>query len=215
MALEGANRTILFAVLASLTLHATLFLVWPSLRAPQARHSYLRDPIVVRVVESERKDSTGQVPAALLDEPPTQLSPRVTTKPSRPARAPVKPSIPQILASNPPAPQPAQWIAGASDAGTVAQYRLVVLGAARRFKGYPAFAIENNWQGKAEIRVAIGADGSISSLSIRSSAGNALLDQYALEMIERATAASQVPPALRGRAFTVDVPVEFLLREAG
>ena len=216
MTLEGENRTILLAVLASLALHAALVLIWPSVRDAQPRRSYAKDPILARLVEPERKESLTQVPVALPVEPPAQLSPRVTAKPLQPARAaPVKPLVPQPIASNRPAPQPPPWIPEASDPGTVAQYRLVVLSAARRFKGYPAIAIENNWQGKAEIRVAVDADGSISSVSIRASAGHVLLDLHALEMIERATAASQVPTALRGRAFTVDVPVEFLLREAG
>jgi hypothetical protein len=42
-----------------------------------------------------------------------------------------------------------------------------------------------------------------------------VLDQHALEMIERAKEMAPIPPALRGKEFTVDVPIVFSLREAG
>ena len=101
------------------------------------------------------------------------------------------------------------------DAGTLAQYRLLVLGAARRFKQYPETAAENNWQGKVEIRMVIDSRGEISSLDVRTSAGHAVLDRHALEMIERAKAFAQIPPSLRGKEFAVDIPVEFVLRQVG
>jgi TonB family protein len=49
---------------------------------------------------------------------------------------------------------------------------------------------------------------------VRSSAGYPVLDQHALEMIERAKVMSPIPPALRGTEFTVEVPVIFSLRDA-
>jgi len=99
------------------------------------------------------------------------------------------------------------------DVGSLAQYRLVVMSVARRYKRYPPLALENHWQGKVEIRMTIGADGSISSLTVRSSTGHSVLDEQALDMIQRAQAVAQLPPALIGRQFVVDVPIEFALRE--
>ena len=107
------------------------------------------------------------------------------------------------------APAPEQTL----DAGTLAQYRLAIISAARRYKRYPRAALDNNWQGRVEVRMVVGANGAIAALNVRSSAGHPVLDQQALEMIERAKAAAQVPPALRGREFTVDIPVIFSLRE--
>jgi protein TonB len=101
------------------------------------------------------------------------------------------------------------------DAGTLAQYRLAVMSAARQFKRYPRVARDQSWQGRVEIRLAIGSSGEISVLSVRSSTGYELLDQHALEMIERAKALVQIPPALRGKEFSMDIPVVFSLREAG
>ena len=111
------------------------------------------------------------------------------------------------------APPPAAPAAVSPDAGTLAQYRLAIIAAARRYKRYPRAALDNNWQGKVEIRMAIGANGAISNLSVRTSAGHQVLDQQALEMIERAKTMAQIPPALRGREFVMDIPVIFSLLE--
>ena len=40
-----------------------------------------------------------------------------------------------------------------------------------------------------------------------------MLDQQALEMIEKAKAMAQIPASLQGREFIVDIPVIFSLRE--
>ena len=122
--------------------------------------------------------------------------------------APIGPAALPQLATRP--PQPA---AEAPDAGTLAQYRLALISAARRFKRYPRVALDNDWQGKVEIRIVIDASGAIATLSVRSSAGHPLLDRQALEMIERAKEMALIPPALRGKEFSVDIPVVFSLRE--
>ena len=88
------------------------------------------------------------------------------------------------------------------------------MSAARRFKHYPPVAIDRNWQGTAQIRVEIAANGEIAALKVRSSAGYPVLDDHALEMIERAKAIAPIPLALRGKPFFVDIPIEFLLRDA-
>jgi len=107
--------------------------------------------------------------------------------------------------------EPAQ----APDTGTLAQYRLAILGAARRFKHYPDVAVENNWQGKVEVRMSVDSSGEITALNLRASAGHEVLDQHALEIVERAKAMAPIPSALRGKEFAVDVPVVFSLREPG
>jgi protein TonB len=124
------------------------------------------------------------------------------------ADAPIGPfALPQVATR---LPQPA---ADAPDAGTLAQYRLALISAAKRFKRYPRIAVDNDWQGTVEIRIVIDASGAIATLSVRSSAGHPLLDREALEMIERAKELALIPPALRGKEFSVDVPVVFSLRE--
>ena len=59
----------------------------------------------------------------------------------------------------------------------------------------------------------IGTDGTIASISIKTGSGFEVLDQQALEMIRKAKPLAPIPAQLRGKGFTVDVPVVFSLRE--
>ena len=84
---------------------------------------------------------------------------------------------------------------------------------ARRYKKYPRIALDNNWVGRVELRVAIGEDGSISSLVVKKGTGRAVLDDEAQAMIRSAKSKVTIPPALRGKAFVLEIPVDFLLKE--
>jgi protein TonB len=99
----------------------------------------------------------------------------------------------------------------ALDYGSLAQYRLALIGTAKRHRLYPAYAIERGWHGRVEVRLSIGADGGLAAAQIRSSSGHQVLDGQALEMLRKASELTPLPPALRDREFTVDVPVVFEL----
>lgn len=230
------------AVIGSLLLHVTVLLLLPMLREVRFERMQPQAAVVARLAEPpkivvptafmERKEPIAPTPAsAPLSNRPTaeaRLSsltaasvPVPRAAPSAHAEGAAK-AMPQSSQAAPvrlrqpsaaPAPLPAA--SDVPDAGTIAQYRLAVLGAAKRYKDYPPIALENRWQGRVEIHVAIGVDGSISSLKVRSSTGHSLLDAQAIDMIRRAQAAAEIPPALLGRQFVVDVPVEFALREPG
>ena len=237
---ERGNRAIAIAVVLSLALHAALLFILPALREAQQRRSDASDPILARltppapvasptvpaVPPASAPRSTGPIAALSAPKRQPQLRPAPDDAPVAVARpdpssaesettakdateptafAPI--ALPQV-ATVP--PQPA---AETPDAGTLAQYRLALISAARRFKRYPRVALDNNWHGKVEIRIVIDMTGAISALSVRSSAGHPLLDQQALEMIERAKEMALIPPALRGKEFSVDIPVVFSLRE--
>lgn len=136
--------------------------------------------------------------------------------PSKPASEPVAAAPAAPAATGPVArvdPQPTAPAPSADEAGTLAQYRLAIITAARRYKRYPRVAMDNNWEGRVEIRMVIGANGMIASLSIKTSAGHEVLDQQALDMIKKAKPLTPIPAALRGREFAVDVPVIFSLKE--
>ena len=235
---ERGNHAIGIAVALSLALHAALLFILPVLREAQQRRSEASEPIVARLTPlpvagptvpaappAFTPPSTRPAPAPSAPKRPPPLRPTVEAAPAAlpnssseeyetaakdtvapSADAPIGPfALPQVATR---LPQPA---AEAPDAGTLAQYRLALISAAKRFKLYPRIAVENDWQGKAEIRMTISTSGSIAALSVRASAGHAILDQQALEMIERAKDLALIPPALRGREFSVDVPVIFSL----
>jgi len=97
--------------------------------------------------------------------------------------------------------------------GTVAQYRIALMQVASALKTYPRIAQENNWQGRVELRLTVGAWGGIASLAVKSGTGHAVLDQHALDMLRRAQPKTPLPAALRGREFTLEVPVVFGLKD--
>jgi protein TonB len=100
----------------------------------------------------------------------------------------------------------------AIDPGSLGQYRLALLGAARRHKLYPEAARERGWEGRVAVELVIAADGSLAAAHVKHSSGHGVLDREALEMLRRAAALTPVPPSLQGREFRVDVPVLFELR---
>ena len=96
----------------------------------------------------------------------------------------------------------------------MAQYRAAIMREAARHKRYPRFARDNGWEGRIEVRLAIGADGAIASISTTRGSGYSILDRQALEMVRSAKPDAAIPEGLRGRPFSVDIPVIFSLRDA-
>jgi protein TonB len=79
---------------------------------------------------------------------------------------------------------------------------------------YPRQALENKWQGLAEIRLAVNAEGFIEKTSVARSSGHEILDDQATEIVKRAKQVTPVPNLLQGREFSVDVPILFELNPA-
>jgi periplasmic protein TonB len=98
-----------------------------------------------------------------------------------------------------------------ADNGTLDKYRMALIVATRRYKRYPAIAMEKGWQGKVEVHMVIGANGMLASASIKTSSGYEILDNQAIDMLRKGKTTVQVPESLRGREFSVDVPVIFNL----
>lgn len=92
-------------------------------------------------------------------------------------------------------------------------YRLAVATQARRFKRYPALAMESGWAGSVDVRVEVGADGRPRPASVARSSGHEVLDRAALSMIDAGALRARLPESLRGRAFAVSLPVVFDLGE--
>jgi periplasmic protein TonB len=163
-------------------------------------------------------------------EPATALAPAPVPVPvpaPEPAPVPVvsatpsvRPAAPAPAAAAPKAPVAVPRAAVASSAGAVdrralAQYRLALMRAAGRYKRYPDTAVDRGWQGKVEVRMVIGANGRLAETSIKASSGHELLDNQAIDMLRKGKTLVQIPASLRGREFSVDVPVIFRLNDPG
>jgi protein TonB len=244
-----SERTLGYALAASLVLHLALFVVFPGVRFATLQPPLAQPPLVARLEPAQPAPSAAPpvsvaappVPVAA-PKPPARpvhkprVKPIVRAKPATKAPPPVAslpepivaapavahaepetpPATPSAPASQPVASIAPQAVAPAAIAerpseASLAQYRLGVIEAARRYKRYPRVALDNNWQGRAEVHMAIGADGSMAALSVRASSGHEILDREALDMIRKATPLTPIPASLRGTAFTLDIPVVFNL----
>lgn len=97
------------------------------------------------------------------------------------------------------------------DTATRRQYLIALVNAAKRYMRYPPQARERGWEGRVEVRLVIDANGSIKSAVVTSSSRYQILDDQALDMVKKGQPRLQIPPALRGREFSVDIPVTFEL----
>jgi periplasmic protein TonB len=233
----ASGRTLEYALVASLGLHLALFVVFPAVHFATLEPPPKQSPLVARLEPAQR--APAAVPQAPVAAPPEPKKPPAKPVAHRPPAKPLVRATPVSKAPPPPASAPQETAAAIAEAAPVAptpplgatlaaapasapideraseamlaQYRLAVIEAARRYKRYPPVALDNNWQGRAEVRMAIGADGTIAALSVRSSSGHEILDREALDMIRKAKPVTPIPTSLRGTAFTVDIPVVFSL----
>jgi protein TonB len=133
--------------------------------------------------------------------------------PAAPAAVSAPAAAPGPIARADPQPSAPAAVPSADDAGTLAQYRLALIATARKYKRYPRVAMDNNWEGTAEIELVIGANGTIASARVRSSAGHDVLDQQALDMFKKAKPLVPIPAALRGKEFSVVLRAIYSLKD--
>lgn len=162
------------------------------------------------------RESPPGAPVLLAPEPAapavnpamTSAVPVAATPPSSEPAAPAAatPALPPAVTEN--GARAAESPASGLSADGLRRYRLSLATESRRFKRYPAQALAAGWAGTAEIRLAVGNDGRGTAELLRSS-GHEVLDRAAQTMIEAGARHTPVPEALRGKAFSVVLPVVF------
>ena len=203
------NRAFNYAVLASIALHGLLLFAF-SAHHNQASRAAPPAPLVARLVQP--------APAVPAPQPSAPVREAVPAAPPAPAAAevsaaPAAPAAPPVIARTDPAPAAASPSVDSVDAGSLAQYRLQVISAARKYKRYPRVAMDNNWEGAVVVSMVIGANGMISALSIKTSSGHEILDKQALDMFRKAKPLVLIPAALRGREFTIELRAIYNLKD--
>ncbi len=236
----SGRRLFAWAMAGSLALHLALLLVLPLLPDAQrarpvaptlsARLAKPRPPEPAPPKPEPPLPAAARPPAPVAKARPRPPAP-VPTPPARvlsvePAKQATEPAF--VVPATPAAPVAAPAVAGRAesapsaqpgaaaggpDPGTVARYRLALMDLARRFKKYPRIAQDNNWEGRVELRIAIGETGALSLLTVKKSTGHAVLDDEAQAMIRTASSKAAIPPALRGKAFALEIPVDFFLKD--
>jgi periplasmic protein TonB len=229
----AASRPLLVALAASVALHAALVAGLPDLWAysthPAAAPLNARIAPGGRVVTVPEPSPVGISSADPLPDrggtPPERPAPSRRSAVAAPTPTPVPPAPPKqamlepspvaepVLAPGTPtlAPRPG---ADALEAGSLAQYRIALIGAAKRLKHYPAPAIDRGVEGRVDVRLVIGADGAPAAVVVARSSGHEVLDRQAVETMRRATADTPIPPALRNREIVVEIPLLYELKGA-
>lgn len=212
------GRQLLWPLSISLLIHA---LVWwqapgplPLTAAPTTRNSDLRaslqaGPVVEPPPLEQRAGSPTEPPAAAPVRQPKERSyaprPPEPVPPSAAAAEPVQEQAgPEVLPSTPIEP-----LRTGIDVVGLRQYHLALGRKARQFRRYPQAAREAGWQGRVALRLAVSETGAPIGISLLRSSNFPLIDQAALEMMFLASGHTEVPESLRGRAFTIDLAVDF------
>jgi len=215
------NRTLVNALLLSLAAHAIVLFG----QLPVARRvldgAAPPEPIVARIAEPQPDVQKAEPEKKAEPHRPAPRRPAPAPEPRAPAvESPLPAPLPAAPKAEEPAPAAAPPVqtapvasAGAQArvaategmvARTIAQYRQQVIGAAAAIKRYPPLANENNWEGAVEVQMRVRGDGTLAGLNVQKSSGHALLDEEALDMFRRAQEGVSLPPALRGRDFTLE-----------
>jgi len=234
----SANRVFGYALLASIVLHVLLLVIrWPQVGDALKHPVEVLAPVVARLMEPPpappppAPTPPAEKPVAAAPTPRPKPQPRPETQPvpaprqepqgiAEPAPAPAPAPVPA------PAPAPAPPVAAVKPqpaapavpavpdtAALIAQYRAALLAEAGRHKRYPLVALDNGWEGEVVVRMAIGADGSLAALSVKTSSGHAALDRQALEMFRKARAEVSLPAALRGKQFSLELRAVYNLKD--
>jgi protein TonB len=198
------SRAFNYALAFSLLLHALLLFGLPGFRdakrpsmAPALITARLAPPHVLPIAKPALRPAPRLEPAAPL-APSIPASPAASAESTSAAPAPIAEAEPQ---AGPIAPRAEP----AAETGSVDQYRLELISAAKRYKRYPRIAMDNNWEGDVVVRMVIGADGMLASVSVKTGSGHEVLDSQALEMFKRAKPLVPIPSALRGREFILEL----------
>ncbi len=145
-------------------------------------------------------------PTPVQAPPPVAEQPPMVAVPQKAAEPP-----PTFTAPAPPAPPPPQET-GTEDISAIKNsYGRLLAGEFAKHKKYPQVARMRGWQGTVQVRLQVDAEGNSSSPAIEQSSGRELLDNQALETVRNSLPLPPPPPALRGKPFSIVVPVVFRL----
>lgn len=90
-------------------------------------------------------------------------------------------------------------------------YRLRLARVARSFKTYPAIALSRAWEGTVELQLEMKVGAARPDITLRRSSGHEALDQEAQALLTKATEQTPLPEGLRGRSFSLAVPIAYYL----
>ncbi len=174
-----------------------------TLPAPQVK---TRDPIV----KPDIRPVLPPVPSPIAEPaatsaPETEAKPQPPTSVTSESKEEAKPTVAAPVQAKPVGPVSQE----ASDDRN--QYGDMLTRHIDKYKQYPRIAQMRNWEGNVLLELQLDANGNLTSSRIHTSSGKESLDNQALEMVKKASPFPVPPASLRGRSFTIMVPVKFRL----
>jgi protein TonB len=216
---DRRNRVFHYALVASLALHALLFLSVPDFLDRAQRAAQSVPPIIARLMAPEPVPKKKPAPPAVMAKPVPAPSPAPAPVPEPPPVAAAPPSPPSPPAApSPPVPAPPGPVASSppvADEQSAERYRMELIAAlARMIKdSYPQQARDNNWEGDVLLGVVVRANGNV-SISVKRSSRFRVLDAGAVAALRQAVQEVPVPPTLRGREAPLkDLMVQYRLED--
>lgn len=221
---------------ASAALQATILDQAPPVAPVPAAPPPHRSPATPKLDVSAKEASFGASPVPVVSAlPPPAVADPVVSRPEKMVAMQAEPaSVPTMTAKaapasegSPPAKQPVRSASVATTANSpvssaagsapssvvsaddLGRYRIALASQARRFKRYPTQARALGWTGTADIRVEVGSDGRARAALLAHSSGHEALDRAALAMVDAGAKRARLPDRLRGRNFSVTLPVVF------
>ena len=217
------QRRVVLALLFSLLIHGMLLALVPGWRT----NVFKPQPVLsVQLPELVRPEPAPAVPPA---KPQPKAVPMVTERARSEFKLPQPPRIETNVAPQPqaeptetppvaplpaaPTPAPVVVAKAAPDSALLDSYGKTLSSLIAKYQRYPRIAQLRSWQGTAQVLLSVSAAGRMVNVVILRSSGFEVLDDQALEMVRQATPLPQPPEALRGREFTVMVPIVFKLND--
>jgi len=215
------QRRVVLALLFSMLIHGMLLTLVPGWRI----NTFKPQPVLsVQLPELVRAEPA---PAALPTEPQPKAIPVITERARSEFKLPQPPRIetsvapqPQTVpAETPPVvplpatPAPVVVSKAAPDSSLLDNYGKILSSLIARYQRYPHIAQLRGWQGTTQVQIFVSTAGRMVNAVILRSSGFEVLDNQALEMVQQAVPLPQPPEALRGREFTVMVPIVFKLND--
>lgn len=153
-------------------------------------------------------------PAKVPDTPPPAEPPR-TEPPSPPviSAAPKVEEPPPVFTAPPPPPEPPKPV-GPTEADIESARQAYGNSLSReigKHKRYPRIAQMRGWEGTVRLLLEIDTNGKVVSVNVEEASDREVFNTEALEMVKRMVQPPPIPDTLRGRSFTVRVPISFRL----
>jgi protein TonB len=154
-------------------------------------------------------------PAKVPDTPPPPAEPRPEPPAPPVITAAPKPEAPPpaVTAPPPPPPEPPKPV-GPTEADIESARQAYGNSLSReigKHKRYPRIAQMRGWEGTVSLLLEIDANGKVVSINIEEASDREVFNTEAQEMVKRMVQPPPIPDALRGRSFTVRVPISFRL----